>query len=150
MDQISVLQMMKHHWKLKFITFLCILVADALSKKTQTKNKDANLKNKNELINKNVNSQNDYGLMYDNDDKGNAKKVKPNFFRSKKKKKHDFDEDDLQNLFKRKKNKSKKKGKKKGSDYMDGNEEDDFEDYEEIIIVDEPKPIIQGCKMIHK
>ena len=29
-------------------------------------------------------------------------------------------------------------------------EEDDFEDYEEIIIVDEPKPIIQGCKMIHK
>ena len=33
---------------------------------------------------------------------------------------------------------------------MDGEEEDDFEDYEEIIIVDEPKPIIQGCRMIHK
>ena len=145
MDQISV-QMMKHHWKLKFITFLCILVADTFSKKTQTKSN----KDKNEASIKNVNSQNDYGLMYDHDDKGNAKKVKPNFFRSKKKKKHDFDEDDLQNLFKRKKNKSKKKGKNKGSDYMDDDEEDDFEDYEEIIIVDEPKPIIQGCKMIHK
>ena len=150
MVQISV-QRMKHHWKLKVITFFCILVIDTLSKKTHLKsNKDANLKNKNGSINKNANSQNDYGLMYDNDDKGNAKKVKPNFFRSKKKKKHDFDEDDLQNLFKRNKNKSKKKGRKKSGDYMDGDEEDDFEEYEEIIIVDEPKPIIQGCKMIHK
>ena len=150
MHQISV-QIMKHHWKLKFITFFCILVVDTLSKKNFLETmEDAKHKNKNEEINKNVNSQNDYGLMYDNDDKGNAKKVKPNFFRSKKKKKHDFDEDDLQNLFKRNKNKSKKKGRKKSGDYMDGEEEDDFEDYEEIIIVDEPKPIIQGCRMIHK
>ena len=150
MDHISV-QIMKHHQKVIIITFCCSLVEEIFSEKNVNHSDKRPLKGKKHKIAQKSVAQHDYGLMYHEeveDDSENDNQ--PKIVKSKKNKKDAFDEDDLQNLFKSKKQKKKNKKirKKKGRDYNDDIEDD--ENVEEIIIVDEPKPIIQGCRMIHK